>query len=171
MYGDIDLGTCIWCQERSVRCSIAQGGKGSGKVRKQARADKGKQREKVDEEAEDESEDEGCLQKKARTENEGGVETLGKQMTEVRAKANPGVEVEVRAEVSPEVWEEGEVPREELAHLEPQASSPEDGAALVIEVIRELTEVCRRGFDDMREELAGLWEDRALFRRVTEDYL
>ena len=117
MYGDIDLGTCVWCQERSVQCSIAQRGKGSGKVRKQARADKGKQREKVDEEAEDESEDKGCLQKKAWTENEGGVETSGKQTTKVRAKANLGVEVEVRAEVSPEVREEGEVPREELVLL------------------------------------------------------
>ena len=24
VYGDVDLGACIWCQERSVRCSIAQ---------------------------------------------------------------------------------------------------------------------------------------------------
>ena len=60
---------------------------------------------------------------------------------------------------------------EELARPEPRASSPEDGAALVVEVIKELTEVCRQGFDNMREELAGLREDRALFRRVAEDYL
>ena len=125
----------------------------------------------MDEEAEDESEDEGRLQKKARTENEGGVETSGEQTTEVRDKANPEVEVEVRAEVSPEVREEGEVPREESVHPEPRASLPEDGAALVIEAIRELTEVCRQGFNDMREELARLLEDRALFRRVAEDYL
>ena len=132
--------------------------------------DKGKQREEVDE-AEDESKDEGHLQKKVGTENKGGVRTLGEQTTEVRAEANPEVEVEVRAEVSPEVREEGEVPREESARPEPWASSPEDGAALVIEVIRGLTEVCHRGFDNIPGELAELREDRALFQRVAEDYL
>ena len=24
VYSDVDLGACIWCQERSMRCSIAQ---------------------------------------------------------------------------------------------------------------------------------------------------
>ena len=24
IYGDVDLGVCIWCQEQSVQCSIAQ---------------------------------------------------------------------------------------------------------------------------------------------------
>ena len=103
--------------------------------------------------------------------NEGGVEASGEHTTEVRAKVDPEVQVEVRAEVSPEVWEEGEVPREELACTEPRASSLEDGAALFVEAIRELTKVCRRGFDDICGELAGLWEDRALFWRVAEDYL
>ena len=160
MYSDVDLRTCVWCQEWSVRCSIAQQGQSSGEGRRRVRADKGKEWEEVDEEeAEDESEDEGHLQKKARTGDEGGVEALVEQTTEVRA------------EVSSEEREEGEVREEESAHPEPRASLPEDGAALVIEAIRELTEVCCRGFDDMREELAGLWEDRALFRRVAEDYL
>ena len=35
-YGDVDLGTCVWCQEQSVRCSIAQRGKSSGEGRKRA---------------------------------------------------------------------------------------------------------------------------------------
>ena len=162
----------MWCQERSIWCSIAQWGKSSGEGRKWVRVDKGKQREEVDEEeAEDKSKDEGRLQKKARTDKEGGVEASVEQTAEVRAEADPEVEVEVRAEVSPEEHEEGEVREEESARPEPRVSSPEDGAALVVEAIRELTEVCRRGFDDMREELAGLWEDRALFRRVAEDYL
>ena len=85
----------------------------------------------------------------------------------MRAEANP----EVRAEVSPEVQEKGEVPREESVHPEPWASSPEHGTALVVEAIRELTEVCHRGFDNICGELAGLQEDRALFWRVAEDYL
>ena len=45
MYGDVDLGACVWCQEQSVRCSIAQrgrAGKTSGKKRK--RSEKGKEK-------------------------------------------------------------------------------------------------------------------------------
>ena len=44
-YGDIDLRACVWCQERSVQCSIAQqghAGKSSGKKRK--RSEKGKEK-------------------------------------------------------------------------------------------------------------------------------
>ena len=44
-YGDVDLGACVWCQERSVRCSIAQrgrAGKSSGEKRK--RSEKGKEK-------------------------------------------------------------------------------------------------------------------------------
>ena len=131
-----------------------------GEGRKRAREDKGKEREEVgEEEAEDESEDEGRLQKKARTGDEGAVEASVEQTTEVRAEA------------SPEECKEGKVREEESARPEPRASLPEDGAALVVEAIRELTEVCRRTLDDMCEELAGLWKDRALFRRVAEDYL
>ena len=45
-YSDIDLRACIWCQERSVRCSIAQRGcagkKSLGEKRK--RSEKGKEK-------------------------------------------------------------------------------------------------------------------------------
>ena len=44
-YGDVNLRACVWCQERSVRCSIAQrghAGKGSGEKRK--RSEKGKEK-------------------------------------------------------------------------------------------------------------------------------
>ena len=45
MYGNVDLGACVWCQERSVWCSIAQqgwAGKSLGEKRK--RSEKGKEK-------------------------------------------------------------------------------------------------------------------------------
>ena len=66
VYGDVDLGACVWCQECSVRCSIAQRGrvgKTSGKKRK--RSEKGK--EKAEEgSGEEDSSDEEPPAKKAR---------------------------------------------------------------------------------------------------------
>ena len=66
VYSDVDLGACVWCQEQSVRCSIAQrgrAGKTSGKKRK--RSEKGKEKaERTSDE--DESLDEEPLVKKAK---------------------------------------------------------------------------------------------------------
>ena len=45
-----------------------------------------------------------------------------------------------------------------------------DEAALVV-ALRELTKVCRRGFDDMREGLAELREDSWLLRTAAVEYL
>ena len=45
VYGNVDLGACVWCQERSVLCSIAQrgqAGRTSGEKRK--RSEKGKEK-------------------------------------------------------------------------------------------------------------------------------
>ena len=66
VYGDVDLGACVWCQERSVRCSISQrgrAGKTSGEKRK--RSEKGKEKAEQTSD-EDESSDEEPLVKKAR---------------------------------------------------------------------------------------------------------
>ena len=52
-YGDIDLGACIWCQKRSVWCSIAQqghAGKSLGKKRKRSEKGKEKAERTLDEE-------------------------------------------------------------------------------------------------------------------------
>ena len=45
-----------------------------------------------------------------------------------------------------------------------------DEAALVV-ALWELTEVCRRGFDDMREGLAELREDSWILRTAAVEYL
>ena len=66
VYGDVDLGACIWCQEQSVRCSIAQRGrvgKTSGEKRK--RSEKGKETAEPTSD-EDKSSDEEPLVKKAK---------------------------------------------------------------------------------------------------------
>ena len=43
-YGNIDLGACVWCQERSVQCSIAQQGHGKSSGEKRKRSEKGKEK-------------------------------------------------------------------------------------------------------------------------------
>ena len=45
-----------------------------------------------------------------------------------------------------------------------------DEAAFVV-ALRELTEVCRQGFDDMREGLAELWEDSWILWTAAVEYL
>ena len=76
-YGDIDLGACVWCQERSVWCSIAQrgrAGKSSGEKRK--RSEKGK--EKVERTSdEDHSSDKEPLVKKAKVAEVVAEDTIG----------------------------------------------------------------------------------------------
>ena len=65
-YSDVDLRACVWCQERSVQCSIAQQGqvgKSSGKKRK--RSEKGKEKAEGTSDK-DESSDEEPLVKKAK---------------------------------------------------------------------------------------------------------
>jgi hypothetical protein len=173
VYGDVDLGACVWCQERSVRCSIAQRGKArrqsSGEKRK--RSEKGKEKEtEVGSEVE-ESSGEEPLAKKAKVAGEVEGEVGGSPIAEAGPSGvarTPEVE---GAGVQGEVPEEAEEVRGEEGGAQGEARRSKSGAALVADAIRELTEVCRRGFDDMREGLAELREDSWLFRRVAEEYL
>ena len=163
-YSDINLRACVWCQERSVQCSIAQrgrAGKSSGKKRKRSKKGKEKAEETSDE---DESSDEEPLVKKAK-------------VTKVVAKDTPPPvpesiegEVEQHDRVDDRVEGEAEQPwvAEGLGQGAREAR-PEE-AALVI-ALRELTEVCRRGFDDMREGLAERREDSWILRTVGVEYL
>ena len=141
VYGDVDLRACVWCQERSVWCSIAQRGRAgrtSGEKRKRSEKGKEKAERSLDEE---ESSDKELLVKKAR-------------VAEVVAEDTPPV---------PELGSgEAEQPNEVVDRVEGEAEQPwvaeglgqgvrearPDEAALVV-ALRELTEVCRRGFDDM----------------------
>ena len=64
VYGDVDLGACVWCQERSVRCSIAQrgrAGKSSGEKRK--RSEKGKEKAEESSDKENSSGEEPLVKK------------------------------------------------------------------------------------------------------------
>ena len=88
------------------------------------------------------------------------------------------------AEDTPPIPELGsgevEQPSEVVDRVEGEAEEPwvvegarearPDEAALVV-ALRELTEVCRRGFDDMREGLAELREDSWLLRTAVVEYL
>ena len=139
MYGDIDLRACIWCQERSVRCSIAQqgcAGKGSGEKRQRG--------EKGHEMAErtwdkDDSSDEELPSKRAK-------------VAEVIAEDTPppipeSVEGEKRQldEVDDRVEGEAEKPWVAEGLGQGAREARPDKAPLVL-ALRELTKVCQQGF-------------------------
>ena len=163
VYGDVDLGACVWCQERSVWCSIAQqgwAGKTSGEKRKRSEKGKEKAEQTLDE---DESSDEEPLVKKAK-------------VAEVVAEDTPPVpefasgEVEQPNKVEDRVEAEAEQPRVAEGLGQGAREARPEEAALVI-ALRELTKVCQRGFDDMREGLAELQEDSWILRTVAVEYL
>ena len=156
-YSDVDLGACVWCQERSVRCSIAQRGRaGKSLGEKRKRSKKGKEK------AEGTS-DEEPLVKKAK-------------VAEVVAEDTPPVpqfasgKVEQPNEVEDRVEGEAEQPQVVEGLGQGVREARPDEAALVV-ALRELTEVCRRGFDDMREGLAELCEDSWILRTAVVEYL
>src|SRR3979490_1075514 len=63
LYGDVDLGACIWCSVRGVGCSISQRGKGARGARS-PKKDFGKR--KVSKVSEGEDSDKGRVAKKVR---------------------------------------------------------------------------------------------------------
>ena len=142
VYSDVDLGACVWCQERSVRCSIAQRGwvgKTSGEKRKRSEKGKEKAERTLDE---DDSSDEEPPSKKAK-------------VAEVIVEDTPppipeSVEGEKRQLDEVEDREGGEAEKPRVAEGLGQGAreARPDEAALVV-ALRELTKVCRRGFDDM----------------------
>ena len=162
MYGDVDLGACVWCQERSVWCLIAQRGrvgKSSGEKRK--RSEKGKEKAEGSSDEEDSS-DEEPLVKKAK-------------VAEVVAEDTPvpqlgSGEVDQPNEVEDRVEGEAEQPRVAEGLGQGAREARPDEATLVV-ALRELTKVCRRGFDDMREGLAELHEDSWILRTAAVEYL
>ena len=148
-YGDINLGACVWCQERSVWRSIAQRGhvgKNSGEKRKRGKKGKEKAERTLDE---DHSLDEELLVKKAK-------------VTEVITEDTPppipeSIEGEVQQHNKVEDRVEGEAEQPRVAEGLGQGAreARPDEAALVL-ALRELTKVCRQGFNDMQERLAEL---------------
>ena len=163
-YGDVDLRACVWCQERSVWCSIAQRGrvgKSSGEKRK--RSEKGKEKaERTSDE--DLSWDEEPLVKKAKVAEVVAEDTPPPVPESIKGETEQHDEVEDRVEGG------AEQPRvvEGLGQGVREAR-PEE-ATLVL-ALRELTKVCRQGFDDMREGLAELREDSWILRTTAVEYL
>ena len=135
-YGDVDLRACVWCQERSMWCSIAQqgrAGKGSGEKRKRGEKGKEKAERTLDE---DDSSDEEPPLKKAK-------------VTEVVAEDTPppipeSVEGEKWQldEVEDRVEGEAEQPRVAEGLGQGAREARPDEATLVL-ALWELTEVCR----------------------------
>ena len=142
MYGNVDLGACVWCQERSVRCSIAQrgqAGKTLGEKRKRSETGKEQVERTLDEE---DSSDEELLSKKVRVTEVVAENTPPPVPESVKGEAEQPDEVEDRVE--------GKVEQPRVAEGLGQGARearPEE-AALVV-ALWELTKVCRRGFDNM----------------------
>ena len=134
-YSDINLGACVWCQERSVRCSIAQrgwAGKSSGEKRK--RSEKGKEKaERTSDE--DESSDEEPLVKKAK---------VAKVVTEDTPPPVPeSIEGEVQQQDEVEDRVEGEAEQPRVAEgLGQGARGARPEEATLVLALWELTEVC-----------------------------
>ena len=165
VYGDVDLGACIWCQERSVWCSIAQrgqAGRTSGEKRK--RSEKGKEKAERSLDEEDSSDEEPSL-KKVRV-----AEVVAKDTPPPVPESVEGGEVEQPDEVEDRVEGEAEQPRVAEGLGQGVREVRPDEATLVV-ALWELTEVCRRGFDDMREGLAKLQEDSWILQTVAVEYL
>ena len=130
VYGDVDLGACVWCQERSVRCSIAQQGQvGKTLGEKRKRSEKGK--EKVER-----TSDEEPPVKKARVAEVVAEDTPppAPELFEGGVEQHDGADGRVEGEA--------EQPRVVEGLGQGVRAARPDKAALVV-ALRELTEVCR----------------------------
>ena len=130
---------------------------------KRKRGEKGKEKaERTSDE--DLSSDEEPLVKKAKV-----AEVVTKDMPPPVPESIEG-EVQQYDEVEDRVEGEAEQPRVVEGLGQGAREVRPDEAALVL-ALWELTEVCQRGFDDMREGLAELQEDSWILRTVAVEYL
>ena len=136
-------------------------GKSSGEKRK--RSEKGKEKAERTSDK-DLSLDEEPLVKKAKVAEVVAEDTLPPVPESVEGEAEHHDEVEDRVEG------EAEQPRVAEGLGQGVREARPEEAALVV-ALRELTEVCRRGFDDMREGLAKLREDSWILRTAAVEYL
>ena len=147
-----------------MRCSIAQqgwAGKSSGEKRK--RSEKGKEKaERTSDE--DLSSDEEPLVKKAKVAKVVAKDTPPPAPESVEGEAEQHDEVEDRVEG------EAEQPRVAEGLGQGAREARPEEATLVI-ALQELTEVCWRGFDNMREGLAELREDSWILQTTAVEYL
>ena len=136
MYGNVNLGVCIWCQEQSVWCSIAQQGHvGKSLGEKRKRSEKGK--EKVERTLdEDNSSDEEPLVKKVKVAEVVAEDTPPPIPESIEGETQQLDEVEDRVEG------EAEQPRVVEGLGQGAREVRPDEGALVL-ALQELTEVCR----------------------------
>ena len=136
-------------------------GKSLGKKRK--RSEKGKERVErtLDE---DDSSDEEPLVKKVKV-----AEVVAKDMPPPVPESVEG-EAQQLDEVEDRVEGEAEQPRVAEGLGQGAREARPDEATLVL-ALWELTEVCWRGFDDMREGLAELREDSWILQTAAVEYL
>ena len=136
-------------------------GKSSGEKRKRSKKGKEKAEGTSDE---DLSSDEELLVKKVKVAEVVTEDTPPPVAESVEGETQQLGEVEDRVE--------GEVEQPQVAEGLGQGvrEARPDEAALVL-ALRELTEVCRRGFDDMREGLAELCKDSWILQTAAVEYL
>ena len=135
-YSNVDLRACVWCQERSVRCSIAQQGRAGnslGEKRKRSKKEKEKAEGTLDED--EKSSDEEPLFKKAKV-----TEVIVEDTPPPVPESVEG-EVEQHNKVEDRVEGEAEQPRVAEGLGQGAREARPDEAALVV-ALRELTEVC-----------------------------
>ena len=142
VYGDVDLRACVWFQERSVRCSIAQRGRvGKTLGEKRKRSEKGKEKvertsDKDDSLDEDDSSDEEPLLKRAKVAEVTAEDTPPPIPESIEGEKQQLDEVEDRVEGEAEKPWVVEGLGQGAREVRP------DEAALVV-ALWELTEVCR----------------------------
>ena len=137
------------------------GKKSLGKKRK--RSEKGKEKaERTSDE--DNSSDEEPLVKKVKV-----TEVVTKDMPPPIPKSIEG-ETQLLGEVEGRVEGEAEQPQVAEALGQGVREATPDETTLVL-ALRELTEVCQQGFDDMREGLAELREDSWILQTAAVEYL
>ena len=147
-----------------MRCSIAQRGHaGKGLREKRKRSEKGKEKAERTSDK-DHSLDKEPLVKKVRVAKVVVKDTPPPIPESVKGKAQQLDEVEDRAEG------EAEQPRVAEGLGQGAREARPEEAALVL-ALWELTEVCWRGFNDMREGLAELREDSWILWTVAVEYL
>jgi hypothetical protein len=172
LYGDIDLGACVWCSQWSMKCSISLRGKGSGEgAGKRKRSEDGKGKGKAIEEDWDD------------LAGNGGPDPIG-EVSEGEERSAKRVRVQGELKDDKVRGSSEEVPLQVPRKAVPPATVND-----LVSSIQELVTVCRDGFAEVREASEKrrevhkeymdylkerrelIVEQRELIRRQTENWV
>ena len=135
-YGDVDLGACVWCQEQSVQCSIAQQGRaGKDSGEKRNRSEKGKEK------AERTLDEDNSLDKEPPLKKVKVAEVVTEDTPPPIPESVEG-EMQQLDEVEDRVEGKAEQPRVAEGLGQGAREARPDEATLVV-ALQELTEVCQ----------------------------